>query len=126
MLRLILALMLQLRPHQAPQSRRLIAREIYAAARTPVEARLLIAVRLHEDGFNPRARYPFGLTCCMRRVRRFGDAAKVSLSILRMGKRVCRTYEGALHLYNAGTCTGSDRGRAYASRVLSTFRQIRH
>lgn len=117
--------MLQLRPHQEPQHRRQIAREIYAAARTPIEARLLIAVRLHEDNFNPRARYPFGLTCCMRRVRRFGDAANVSLGILRMGKRMCRSYEGALHLYNAGTCSGSARGRAYAMRVMSTFRQIR-
>ena len=124
MLQLILNLMLQLHPRQPAEARHYVAREISLSAHSRDDARLLVAVRLHEDGFNPRAIYPFGITCCVERVHEAGDASRIALHILHTGRARCRSLAGALHYFNTGVCTGRERGRVYAQRVLRTFNQI--
>lgn len=125
MLRLILAMIVFLRPNLQESELRRMSREIDAGARTRADAELLIAVHLHETGFALNPRYPFGLTCCMRRVHRRGDAARIALEILHLGEQRCGTRAGSLRRYNSGSCREARGPSGYAANVLRTVERLR-
>lgn len=124
MLRLVSALILALRPHIQVSELRRMSTEISRAAQSRNDAELLVAVHLHETGFILRPRYPFGLTCCMRRVHRVGDAARMSLRILHTGIRRCHSLEGGLRYYNSGVCRPAPGPSQYARDVVHTVRRL--
>ncbi len=124
----ILSLMLLLAPRRDREHIRPLAEAIAEATVSRREAALLVAIEFHENGFNPRARYPFGVTS--RRSQTLADAAALALRIFHNGHATCGGRTQALYYYNTGACPtqahrNAARAQTYSASVERTFQRLR-
>jgi hypothetical protein len=124
----VLSLMLLLAPRRNQERIRPLAEAIASATASRREAALLVAIEFHENGFNPRARYPFGVTS--RRNQTLPEAAALALRIFHNGHATCGGRPQALHYYNIGACPlqahrNTTRAERYSAAVERTFQRLR-
>lgn len=114
--RSILILMLMLHPRYGAESLRVRAQAIQSVARNSFDRAALVAIDFRENGFNPNARFPFGVTCCHRSDWTERQDAAMALQILHEGIRQCRTTRNAFAYYNTGRCCTEHRPRERIAR----------
>lgn len=120
MLAYILTLLAMLAPRTALEDQRVIAERIAAYADDEDAARVLVVLRVHEDGAHVRTRRPYGLP---RRRSRHRTDEDLAYSSWLHGLATCHTEAGAFRRYQSGGCRGGDRvTRTY---VLITARSLR-
>lgn len=119
MLKIVLVMMYLLAPRRRYEDMRAVAESVVAAcADNLAHARVLITLHLMESGFNPRARYQYGLTGGLTPrlpnapTRPLADSAAIALRSWLTSRRICGTPERAFRRYITGRCgaLASDAG----------------
>lgn len=134
MLKIVLVMMHLLAPRRRYEDMRAVAESVVAAcADNLAHARVLVTLHLMENGFNPRARYPYGLTGGLNPrlpahpARPLAESARIALRSWRTSRRACGTDERAFRRYITGRCSPlpSDVGRyGDALQYVHTFARL--